>query len=319
MDALSRLLSLHPVQTALDNRCLMEAPWSIEHLAQPYGVAPYHLVVEGRTWLAVDGHDRVELVAGDLLMLPHGHAHRLYVDEANDTCAASRQLDAPDVAHVANATGGPVTDILCGQFQFGSAAASTLIGALPDVVLIRTAGRSEFAGLQALVTLLRDEASSSRPGRSAVISHLASALFSLILRAWIEQAGTVPGLFALLADKRLSQALHDMLQTPQKAWSVEQLAQCCHMSRSTFVRLFRTLSGLTPGDVLMRIRMAQASIWLKQAYLGVGEISEAVGYQSEAAFNRAFKRYLGVGPGQYRRGAKHYASHAVLQSKSEPS
>ena len=245
MDALSRLLSLHPVHTALDSRCRMAAPWGIDHLAQAYGVAPYHLIVEGRTWLEVEGYDLIELVAGDLLMLPRGHGHRLYVGDANDACAALTQFPANDVAQVANAGDGPLTDILCGQFRFGSAAANTLISALPDVVLIRTAGRSEFASLQALVTLLRDEASSSRPGCSAVISHLASALFSLILRAWLEQAGTVPGMFALLSDNRLSNALHAMLNAPERAWSVEQLAHCSHMSRSTFVRLFRNISGLS--------------------------------------------------------------------------
>lgn len=300
MDALSRLLSLHPVQTALDTRCRAGVPWTQDNAVQSYGVAPYHLIVEGRAWLAIAGREPLQLLAGDLLMLPRGHAHQLYTtrDDGDRAVAA---------------------EILCGQFRFGSAAASSLIGSLPDVVLIRTAGRPEFLGLQALVTLLRDEAAGfsrgnispevaggARPGASAVVSHLASALFSLILRAWLEQAGEVPGLFALMADSRLSLALHAMLAEPERAWPMEQLALCCHMSRATFVRAFRKVAGMTPGEVLMRLRMAQAAQWLMQPQLGVGQISEAVGYQSEAAFNRAFKRYMGTGPGQYRRsGAAH--------------
>jgi len=303
MDALSRLLSLHPVHTALDSRCRMTAPWSIVHPSQAHAVAPYHLIVEGTAWLAIEGQAPLELRAGDMLVLPRGHGHRLSVGATTVANTVPPRVTPGEVARLTNTGEGPLTDILCGQFHFGGAAASLLGGALPDVLLIRTAGRAQFAGLQALVTLLRDEASEVRPGCDAVIAHLASALFSLILRAWLEQADAVPGLFALLSEQRLSQAFQAMLKEPEKAWSLEQLAQRSHMSRSTFVRVFRSVSGTTPGELLMRIRMAQASIWLKQAHLGVGEISEAVGYQSEAAFNRAFKRYLGMGPGQFRRSA----------------
>lgn len=283
MDALSRLLSLHPIRTALDTRCRGAAPWSVDHVVQSHGTAPYHLVVEGGAWLEMEGQAPLRLRSGDMLVLPRGHAHTLRVG-ADD--------GPPD---------GAVTDILCGQFHFGAAAANTLIGALPDVLLIRTGCSPEFAGLQALVPLLRDESSASKPGANAVVSHLASALFALILRAWLKQADAVPGLFALLADPRLAPALQGMLATPERAWTMEQLAQLCHMSRSTFLRAFRKVAAATPGELLMRVRMAQAAQWLKQAHRGIGEISEAVGYQSEAAFNRAFKRYMGAGPGQYRR------------------
>lgn len=322
MDALSRLLSLHPVQTALDTRCRVAVPWSIDYLAQSYGVAPYHLIVEGSAWLEVAGHEMVQLVAGDMLMLPRGHAHRLHTSTAGDAPVMVSLASHGHVAQLGNTASGPLTDILCGQFNFGAAAASSLIGALPDIVLIRTAGRPEFAGLQALVTLLRDEASEFRPGAGAVVSHLASALFSLILRAWLEQAGAVPGLFALLADTRLAQALHAILAEPERNWSMEQLAHRCHMSRSTFVRAFRKVAGTTPGELLMRVRMAQAAQWLKQAHLAIGDISEAVGYQSEAAFNRAFKRYMGAGPGQYRRsgaaGAEGEAPWAAMDWTKRP-
>jgi AraC family transcriptional regulator, activator of mtrCDE len=281
MDALSRLLSLHPLRTVLDTRCCGAMPWSVDHVARSYGTAPYHLIVEGGARLVVDGHQPVQLVAGDMLVLPRGHAHTLHVGAG-----------LPDTT---------ITDILCGQFHFGAAATSTLIDALPDIMLVRSAGHPEFVSLQVLVSLLRDESSGFRPGASAVVLNLASALFALILRAWLEQADAVPGLFALLTDPRLAAALHAMLATPEKAWSMEQLAQLCHMSRSTFLRAFRKVAATTPGELLVQIRMAQAAQWLKQAHRGIGEIGEAVGYQSEAAFNRAFKRYMGAGPGQYRR------------------
>jgi len=312
MDALSRLLSLHPIRTALDTRCRSAAPWSVDHVAQSHGTAPYHLVVEGGAWLEMAGQAPLQLRAGDMLVLPRGHAHTLRIGGLG----GGRDLGGGGLGDGGGLGGGggggglgvddgqpdgALTDILCGQFHFGAAAANTLIGALPDVVLIRTDGGPEFAGLQALVPLLRDESSAAKPGANAVVSHLASALFALILRAWLKQADAVPGLFALLADARLAPALQAMLTTPEKAWTMEQLAQLCHMSRSTFLRAFGKVAAATPGELLMRVRMAQAAQWLKQAHRGIGEISEAVGYHSEAAFNRAFKRYMGAGPGQYRR------------------
>lgn len=301
MDSLSRLLSLHPVQTALDNRCRLSAPWQMNRAAKPYGVAPYHLVVEGRARVDIPGHPPLDLMAGDMLVLPRGQAHRLYIPDGHDGADLRTVSDAVTVTHIDNDDARPATDVLCGEFRFGETSSNTLIGALPDVLLVRTGDRQEFRGLKALVSLLRDEASELRPGASTVVSHLASALFSLLLRAWLAQASGVSGVFALLTDPRLKQALHDMLAEPATPWTLEKLAERCHMSRSTFVRAFRAVSGTTPADLLMRVRMAQAAQRLRQTHLEIAEIGEAAGYMSEAAFNRAFKRYMGVGPGRYRR------------------
>ncbi|MEB0163756.1 AraC family transcriptional regulator [Glaciimonas sp. CA11.2] len=171
-------------------------------------------------------------------------------------------------------------------------------------MMVRTAGRSDFAGLQALMTMLRVETEAMRPGANAVIAQLSSALFALVIRAWLEQAGTMPGLFAVLAERRLQAALQAMLAAPEKPWSLQDMAAACHMSRATFARLFRSVAGTTPATMLMQTRMAQAALWLAQGKRSVGDIGEAVGYQSEAAFNRVFKRCFGVGPGQYRRSAR---------------
>jgi len=199
---------------------------------------------------------------------------------------------------------GPTSDILCGQFHFDAGASHALVDALPQLILVRTAGRPEFASLQALMTMLRFETEEMRPGASTVVAQLASALFAMVMRAWLEQADSIPGLFALLAQPRLQTALHAMLEKPAEPWSVEQLAELCHMSRATFARLFREAAGATPGEILMRTRMTQAAQWLRQGRQSVAAIGEAVGYQSEAAFNRVFKRCFGVGPGQYRRAGR---------------
>lgn len=281
-DTLSRLLMLHPVKTALDTRCCFQAPWQRDYPAEPSPVAPYHLIVEGEAFISLEGQDPIALQAGDMLVLPHGHAHRLYT-----------QSHSP--------SDEPFTDILCGQFHFDTSGSQSLLASLPNLMLVRTVGHQEFASLKSLITLLRDETNDARPGAGAVVQHLASALILLLLRAWLAQTNNVRGVFALLADRKLNQALHVMMEEPGQHWTLDRLAKTCSMSRATFVRSFTHVAGDTPGNLLIHIRMAQAIQWLVNSRRTVGEIGEAVGYRSEAAFNRAFKRYATIGPGMYRR------------------
>jgi AraC family transcriptional activator of mtrCDE len=284
MDALSRLLSLHPVRTTLDSRCQLAASSRVDRSAESSSVAPYHLILDGTVLLHMDGRAPLLLRAGDMLVLPHGDAH---------------SLATPDGA-----------DILCGQFHAGVSATSALITVLPTILLVSTADRPELAKMGALAMMLRDEANAMSPGTEAVSSHLASALFALLLRAWLAQAGSVPGLFGLLAEPRLSPAVQHMLKAPGIPCNVEQMADACHMSRTTLIRLFRDAAGNAPGEVLTHLRMVQAAQWLGQGTRSVRDIGEATGYQSEAAFNRAFKRYHGVGPGEFRRG--HPRAHTEI-------
>jgi AraC family transcriptional activator of mtrCDE len=276
LDALSRLLSQHPVRTTLDSRCQLAAKSRVDHSTESSSAAPYHLVLDGTVLLHLEGRAPLLLRAGDMLVLPNGDAHGLSTPEG--------------------------ADILCGQFHAGASATSVLFNVLPTIVLVSTADRPELAKMGALAMMLRDEANAKLPGTGAVSSHLASALFALLLRAWLEEAGSVPGLFGLLAEPRLSPALQHMLKAPGAPCNVEQMADACHMSRTTLIRLFRDAAGNGPGEVLTHFRMVQAAQWLGLGTRSVRDIGEAAGYQSEAAFNRAFKRYHGVGPGEFRRG-----------------
>jgi AraC family transcriptional activator of mtrCDE len=109
---------------------------------------------------------------------------------------------------------------------------------------------------------------------------LASALFALLMRAWLEQAAVAPGLFGVLAERRLQAAINGMLAAPEKPWTLEELAEASHMSRATFARLFKQAANATPADVLTQLRMARAARLLDQGG-AAGEVGEAVGYQSK--------------------------------------
>lgn len=311
MDALSRLLALHPVRAALDIRCRFGEPWNLPHEAQAFGVAPYHFILEGHARLDVDGHPSMLLQPGDLVLFARGTAHCIYT--APPEAAVAVQAIAADVPvrlHVNDGDAGgaqPVSDFLCGQFHFESPQSNALMQALPDVLLVRGADLAQSDGLRTIAALLREECGGIsgggqlREGAQAVVAGLAAALFGLAIRAWLGQGGPPPGLLALLAHPRLQGAMQAMLAAPQEEWTLERLAAASHLSRATFARQFREVGGATPGDVLQRLRMAQAARLLGFSKMGTAEIGEAVGYQSEAAFNRVFKKYSGMGPGSYRR------------------
>lgn len=313
MDALSRLLTLYPLRTALDVRCQFGAPWLLSHEGSDHGIAPYHVVVRGSASVDAGAERGLPLTVGDIVVFPHGTAHRLYIND-NGADGPSAQalplLPVPGehvVSQMSNHGPGAATDVLCGEFRFESDAIAGLLAALPAVIIVHTANRPEAAGLHHLLAMLQletDGGETPRPGASAIVSQLSSALFALLIRAWLEQATPVAGLFAVLAQRRLQPALHGMLESPELPWSLEQMAETCHMSRATFARLFKQAAGATPAEVLLQIRMAQAARRLSAGRQAAGGIAEAVGYQSEAAFSRVFKRHYGMGPGEYRRRAQ---------------
>lgn len=304
MDPLSRLLQLYPLHASLELRCRFGAPWVIEHQADPLGTVPYHLILDGSARLdpvSGAGQPRI-LETGDIVLFPHGSGHRMHILDTNSPSPVRQAPDDGVVLTLRNEGRGPETDILCGAFRFEPHGATALLTALPDVIVVHSAERSDFSGLGEVMEMLRHEIDACRPGAAFVTAQLSSALFALVIRAWLDQSPLEAGLFGLLAEHRLQPAVHALLNSPQEPWTVDRLAQLCHMSRATFARLFQKASGATPAQLLQQLRMARAAQWLADGYQSVGAVAEAVGYQSEAAFNRAFTRTFGVGPGRFRRG-----------------
>lgn len=305
MDNLSHLLALYPVHSALDTHCSFSSDWVIDHAASPAGIAPYHLIVRGSARLDIGEQRGIPLEPGDVVLLPTGRPHRLY------SAAPGGAQSFPIVEEnkglwrlLSKAGPDPETGILCGQFEFLRGGGHPLLNALPEVVHLRTRDQGDMLMLRHLIDMLSLETERARPAASVLISQLASALFVLLMRAWVEQLEQrqmQPSLFALLSEARLQPALKAIFSTPERPWQLAELAAACHMSRSTFVRVFHKLASTTPAEILLQMRMAKAATLLADQHLPMGNIAEQVGYQSEAAFNRVFKRHFGTGPGAYRR------------------
>ncbi|SDH22765.1 cupin domain-containing protein [Paraburkholderia phenazinium] len=315
MDLLSRLLALMPVAGRLDVRCHFGAPWRIDEPAADAREIPYHVLLRGEAVIE-DGHgEPLRMTAGDIVLFPAGAPHALHDGSSGAVTAASaRQVDGLTVA--TNEGTGAAVDILCGRFLLPAVPERLLRDHLPGRLLVHSVAPGddvdaaqrdgEFANsrLARLIQLMREEALEQGPASETLVNHLSGALFALTLR-FASHADEPPrGLLALAQRPRLQPAVAAMFDEPGKPWTLPELAELCHMSRATFARHFDEAIGRSASDVLTEIRMALAGRKLAQTSLGIAEIGEAVGYQSDAAFQRVFKRQVGMTPAQWRALAK---------------
>lgn len=316
MDWLSRLLEITPVRGQLDLRCQYGAPWRIDQEASAAGEMAYHIVLEGSALLEYPaGGSPVHLAAGDILLLANGDAHALH-DGSGKRTRRSIERAAANIVFSENAGRGARLDMMCGRFILSPSHARLLRGNLPSHLVARTSGdvsadaRETGARLKGLMALMRSESGADSLGGRAMLNALSTALFAMTLRFASNAQEAPPGLLALAGYPRLAPALEALFHEPGYAWTLPLLASKCNMSRATFVRLFQEKLGRSASNLLTDIRMTQAANELRHSSASTGAVAEAAGYQSEAAFQRAFKLHMGVTPAQWRR-ATHMQDNAA--------
>ncbi|MEU9351488.1 AraC family transcriptional regulator [Streptomyces griseoloalbus] len=276
-------------------------PWGLRFPAAP-GTG-FHVVLQGRCWLLFAGCDPVPLSAGDVVLVPHGHEIALADSHDSELVDVAPDMDDSWLPAPSARTAGELTVLMCGSYQLDRAGAHPLLAELPAFIhLPRRVGRD--AALNAVVDLLGDELDRRRPGTDAAIPALLDAMLLYILRTWYQEHAprTTGGWASALADPAVGSALQHMHAEPATAWTVELLSRRAGMSRAAFSRRFTELVGRPPMTYLTWWRMTTAGRMLRgdgDAPLQV--VAERVGYSSEFAFNRAFKREFGVSPGAYRR------------------
>ena len=310
LDWLSHLLEMVPVHGHLDLRCFYGAPWVIAQDRARPGEIPYHIVVSGSAVLEdPSGGPPRHLTAGDILLFPHGAAHTLH-DGSGESPAPARERATLNMTISENAGTGDRLDMLCGRFVLTPQHERLLRDYLPPRLVVRAPDRSASterpatsAQLEGLVTLMRTESALESLGGRAMLNALSTAMFALTLRAGSESDEAPPGLLALAGHPRLAPALSAMFQEPARAWTLPELARLCHMSRATLARNFQERLGRSASDLLTDIRMTLAANELRKSSASTATVAEMVGYQSEAAFQRAFKQRMSVTPAQWRRVA----------------
>lgn len=257
-----------------------------------------HVVCHGSCWFRLPGlRDPIELQSGDIVVLPHDAAHLLA--SSPDGHAEYGKIFKPHQGP--HDAGAPGTALFCGYLVVDKTAYRQVFAMLPDYLIYRRGAETGTPTLHALVDLLFAETQANDLGASAVLDRLADVLMYYLIRRAAAQTGASIGLVAALADRHVQPALTAMCQEPERPWTLETLAARAFLSRSSFAERFQALMGQTPMDFLTRWRMQLASGWLERERLSVAEVATRCGYQSEAAFSKAFKRITGVGPGEFRR------------------
>jgi len=307
VDPLGEALHLLRMSGSFYCRAELAAPWGLDLPALP-GCLMFHVLTSGGCWLEVEGVEPHRLQTGDLALVPHGRGHVLRSDP--DAPAARlfdlpRELLSERYEVLRHGGGGAPTAMICGAVRFDHPAAHRLLDVLPPLVAVDALAAPQAEWVQSTLRLMIFEARELRPGGEAVLTRLADILVVQAIRSWIESDPAAhSGWLGALRDGQIGRALALIHRDPSRPWTVAALAGAAAMSRSAFAARFSELVGEPVMGYLTRWRMLLASTWLVEDDAPIAELANRLGYRSEAAFSRAFKRVVGLPPGAVRRGAR---------------
>jgi AraC-like DNA-binding protein len=314
MDVLSEVLRVVRLQGALFYNGEFSAPWSVyaspsRGLARYFAagvehVIVYHLLTEGRATVRLENGERVALSAGDIVMIPHGHPHIVENGLATRTVDDSEHLDevlSQGLRLWRLGGGGEVTKFVCGYMACDSRLSQVFLAGLPPLFKVGIRNDASGRWLENSIRFSVDQASISRAGGEAVLAKLSEVLFVETLRAYIsnlppEQTGWLAG----ARDSEVGKTLALMHRHPAHPWTIATLANEAGISRSVLAERFRHYLKETPMAYLTRWRLQLGAQRLSSTSYSVAQIAAEVGYESEAAFNRAFKREFAAPPARFR-------------------
>ena len=270
----------------------------VEHLFE------YHVMTQGSCWVGIVGEEPIRLESGDVVVFPQGDAHVLSSTPGMRGETSLAEYDRPVGKQLPfvlrqGGSGEHTIHVVCGFLGCDARPFNPLLATLPRILKVSTRGGSGW--LEALVQLAVAESVEGRTGGECVLARASELMFVEVVRRYVAslpsgQTGWLAGLRDPYVGKALS-LLHDR---PAEAWTVESLAKEAALSRSALAERFTQLVGDTPMLYLTRWRMQLAATLLRGRGASVYEAANEVGYASEAAFSRAFKKVVGVSPAAWR-------------------
>ena len=314
VDAFSQILSGVRLNGAVFFSAEFSAPWGVSAPAakamavtadvRAEHLVLYHLVIEGGAVIELIDGQRTELSAGDIVVFPHGDPHHMSSGPGArpfPDYGISAKIKARDLRPLRAGGGGDISRFVCGYMSCDPHLGRAILTGLPPVFKVNIRTDPSGLWLENSILHLVDEAASGRIGSDAMLAKLSEALFVDTLRRYVaslpeQQPGWLTGVRDPIVGKSLA-LLHSRIAHP---WTIESLADEVGISRSALVQRFRRYLSEPPMAYLTRWRLHLAARSLEKTARGVAEIAAEVGYESEAAFNRAFKREFGQPPGRYR-------------------
>lgn len=305
MDVLADVLSVTRLGSAVIAQAELVPPWGLE--IDPLAEAHVHVVQRGSCWLRTSGERRpVPLGAGDVVLIRAGVGHSIRDDPKTRPGPYRKVLDAMPrrLAALPPSRAHETTVVLCAKYLFQHVGPHPLTSSFPPLIHLRAHQTEQNTRLQLLLQLLRHEAVDPASGSTLVVPRLVDSLLVYVIRAWLEGQPGEAGWFGALRDPAVAKALSLVHERPESPWSVDELARNVAQSRATFARRFAKLVGEPPAAYLTRWRLCVASKLLVETELSLDEIAGRVGYDTAAAFSKAFRRSHGTAPGRFRAAAR---------------
>jgi len=295
IDPLAEVVTLLQPGARFSKLVLGASPWRVSR--SDAGQPLYCVILEGACRMAIDGHEPIDLISGDFVLIPaaYGVAMCSLVPPPPGVETLAPVALGNNEFRIGDPDSPVDSRMMVGYCSFGSPDASLLVSLLPQLVHVRGEER-----LATLVQLVRDESRGQRPAREVVLSRLLEVLLIEALRSTAETTAS-PGLVRGLSDSRLAAAIRGMHEHPTRAWTVAELAKEAALSRSTFFERFNRAVGVAPMEYLLTWRMALAKDLLRRNEGRVADVAQRVGYSSASTFSIAFTRHVGRPPSQYAR------------------
>lgn len=329
MDALSELLRAVKLSGAVFYKSSCSAPWLLEapssKMFLPYiraratHVIEFHHITEGTAYVKV-GQETTPLAAGDIVMMPHGDPHVMGAGVGGSPIDGDAALPAMWEGKLSLANfggGGEVTGLVCGYLACDGELLKPVLAGLPRVLRVNL--RQDPAGdwLDNMLRHALTQAAANTPGSDVILAHLAEVMFTEVLRRYLL---TLPegrsGWLAGAGDPAVGRALAALHRDPGYNWSIDLLAQEAGLSRSALTERFAKFLGQSPMAYLTEWRLELGAEALRSTSRSVQRVATDVGYESEAAFNRAFKRKFGAPPARYRREAREKVPAKLMPPKN---
>ena len=313
LDLMSDVLSRIRLAGALFLRAEYTAPWACESPAanelrallrsRAKQLVLFHIIAEGNCWIRLPRGEHVEASHGDVLVFPYADQHAMGVAEHVPPVPISSLLPAPpwdEMPVIRHGGGGGRTSVVCGYLHCDAPLFDPVLKALPPVFTVRPPSGPAADWVNASIQYALGR--SGRPvSKASLALRLPELLFLEVLRLYVEsKPRQVNGWLAALHDPIVGPALTELHSDPARAWTLDELARRSACSRSTLNQRFNRLMGRSPMQYLGEWRLQLAADLLQTTTLGVSRVAYRVGYDSEAAFNRAFKRAKGKPPAQWR-------------------
>ncbi len=308
-DALSQILNALQMRGTVYFHTDFSSPWGVE-VPNYSNVARFHMVMRGSCFVAIAGlSDPIHLSTGDLVVIPHGVSHVLSdipereADELDFVLSRSGYDGTGALVYGGEDEFGSCK-LFCGHFEFEEGVTHPLLAGLPEVIHLPNTQTMNADWLDSVIRFVSSEVLGEKAGAGAIVHRLTEIIFIQTVRAFVDLVGDQAGSLAGVLDPKLSRSLNAVHSNPEDNWTVQSMAAIAGMSRTVFAERFNALIGMTPHNYVTHWRMQLAHRQLAKSSETIIDIAEAVGYGSEAAFTRAFKKQFNVTPGIFRREAK---------------